>query len=115
MCYLAPNIENALCVALTGCQGVFLAWGKLLASRADNGPEYNGAAFLAWGEKAGIAMTYIQPGKPQQSTYVERYNRNVRTEWLGGYHFETIEEVRDHASRWLWTYDHERANMDIGS
>jgi transposase InsO family protein len=45
---------------------------------------------------------------------VERYNRTVRTEWLGRYHFETIEEVQDHATRWLWTYNNERSNMGIG-
>ncbi len=67
-----------------------------------------------WAEKAGIALMYIQPGKPQQNAYVERYNRTVRTEWLGRYHFETIEEVQDHATRWLWTYNNERPNMGIG-
>ena len=45
--------------------------------------------------------------------YVERYNRTVRTEWLGRYHFESIEEVQDHATRWLWTYNNERPNMGI--
>jgi putative transposase len=30
------------------------------------------------------------------------------------YLFESIEEVQDHATRWLWTYNHERPNMAIG-
>ncbi len=59
-------------------------------------------------------MIYIQPGRPQQNAYVERYNRTVRTEWLGRYHFYSIEEVQDHATRWLWTYNNERPNMGIG-
>ena len=42
-------------------------------------------------------------GKPQQNACVERDNRTVRTEWLGRYHFDTIEDVLDHATRWLWT------------
>lgn len=92
-----------------------IAWrGKPLAIRVDNGPEYVSGRLQTWAEKAGIALLYIQPGKPQQNAYVERYNRTVRTEWLGRYHFESIEEVQDHATRWLWTYNNERPNMGIG-
>ncbi len=92
-----------------------MSWrGKPLAIRVDNGPEYISGTLQNWAEKAGIALKYIQPGKPQQNAYVERYNRTVRTEWLGRYHFESIEEVQDHATRWLWTYNNERPNMGIG-
>jgi putative transposase len=74
-----------------------IGWrGKPLAIRIDNGPEYISGTLQTWAEKAGIALMYIQPGKPQQNAYMERYNRTVRTEWLGRYHFETIEEVKDH-------------------
>jgi hypothetical protein len=37
-----------------------------------------------------ITIMHIQPGKPQQNAYIERYNRTVRQEWLGRYIFETI-------------------------
>jgi len=57
---------------------------------------------------------HIQPGKPQQNAYIERYNRTVRQEWLRRSIFETIQEVQDHANRWLWTYNNERPNMGIG-
>jgi len=57
---------------------------------------------------------YIQPGKPQQNAYRERYNRTVRQEWLGQYHFEPLDQVRDYATRWLWTYNNKRPNMAIG-
>ena len=61
-----------------------MSWrGKPLAIRVDNGPEYISGTLQNWAEKAGIALMYIQPGKPQQNAYVERYNRTVRTEWLG--------------------------------
>jgi putative transposase len=53
-------------------------------------------------------------GQPQQKAYIERYNRTVRQEWLGRYIFETIQEVQDQATRWLWTYNNERPNMGIG-
>lgn len=49
-----------------------------MAIRVDNGPEYISRTLVNWAEKRGIALTYIQPGKPKQNAYVERYNRTVR-------------------------------------
>jgi len=45
---------------------------------------------------------------------VERYNRTVRYDWLNQDLFETIEEVQNAATKWLWTYNNERPNMAIG-
>ncbi len=56
---------------------------------------------MEWAEKRGIALTYIQPGKPQQNAYVERYNRMVRHEWLDLFIFESIKEVQQIATVWL--------------
>ncbi len=105
-----------------------IGWrGKPRAIRVDKGPEYISGTLQTWAEKAGIALMYIQPhshtcfacvavqgDKPQQNAYVERYNRTVKTEWLGRYHVETIEDVQDHATRWLCAYNNERPNMGIG-
>ncbi len=88
--------------------------GQPLNIRVDNGPENVSAALQIWASRCGIGLEHIQPGKPQQNAYVERYNRTVRHEWLGQYIFETIEEAQDHATRWLWTYNNERPNMAIG-
>lgn len=88
--------------------------GKPRAIRCDNGPEYISAALTQWAEKRRIRLDYIQPGKPQQNAYIERYNRTVRYDWLAQYRFDSVEEVQDYATRWLWTYNHERPNMGIG-
>lgn len=88
--------------------------GKPMAIRVDNGPEYISATLAIWAAKQGIALTHIQPGKPQQNAYVERYNRTVRHEWLDLYIFETIAEAQSIATDWLWTYNNERPNMGIG-
>lgn len=88
--------------------------GQPQAIRVDNGPEYISGTLMAWAEKRNIRLEYIQPGKPQQNAYIERYNRTVRGEWLGQYIFETIEEAQDQATEWLWTYNNERPNMGIG-
>ena len=82
--------------------------------RCDNGPEYISSRLLSWAEKRQIVIRHIQPGKPQQNAYIERYNRTVRYDWLNQYLFESLEEVQDFATRWLWTYNNERPNMGIG-
>ncbi len=69
---------------------------------------------MLWTENRGIRLIYIQPGKPQQNAYVKRYDQTVRTGWLWRYYFDSIEEVREHATNWLWTYNYERPNMGIG-
>jgi putative transposase len=88
--------------------------GKPKVLRCDNGPEYVSAAIIEWANKKGIRMEYIQPGKPQQNAYVERFNRTVRYEWLAQYCFDAISEVQDFATRWIWNYNHERPNMALG-
>jgi len=88
--------------------------GQPLAIRVDNGPELISGTLLSWAEKRGVAIQHIQPVKPQQNAYAERYKRTVRHEWLGQYLFRTIEEVKDTATEWLWKYKHERPNMALG-
>jgi len=92
-----------------------IAWrGKPLAIRCDNGPEYLSSAITEWARRWGIKLEYIQPGKPQQNAYVERFNRTVRYEWLSQYHWEDLDQVQHAATQWMWTYNHERPNMALG-
>ena len=52
--------------------------GKPAAIRVDNGPECVSGTLMAWAGKRGIAIRFIQPGKPQQNAYIERYNLPCR-------------------------------------
>jgi len=65
--------------------------GKPAAIRCDNGPELASETLINWTKERQITMLYIQPGKPNQNAYVERYNRTVRHEWLDMHAFELIE------------------------
>ena len=82
--------------------------------RVDIGPEYISGTLMEWAEHEGIVLAHIQPGKPQQNAYVERYNRTVRHEWLDLHIFETIDQVQQIATEWLWSYNNERPNMGNG-
>jgi putative transposase len=88
--------------------------GKPRVIRCDNGPEYISGTLLQWAAQRQIRIEYIQPGKPQQNAYVERYNRTVRYDWLAQHIFGSIAEVQEAATRWLWTYNNERPNMALG-
>ncbi|MDR9498531.1 MAG: IS3 family transposase [Hydrogenovibrio sp.] len=88
--------------------------GKPSAIRCDNGPENISQVLIDWATKQQITLLYIQPGKPTQNAYVERFNRTVRHEWLELHLFETIEQAQYLATQWLWTYNNERPNSAIG-
>jgi len=88
--------------------------GKPGRLRCDNGPEFISQELEQWAVRHGIQLEFIQPGNPQQNAYVERYNRTVRYSWLNQYQFESIQEVQDYATRWLWFYNNERPNKANG-
>jgi len=58
---------------------------------------------MEWAEKYNVRLEYIQPSKPPQNAYIERYNHTVHAEWLGQYIFETFGETQDQATECLWT------------
>ncbi len=70
--------------------------------------------FQEWAIKHQITLLYIQTGKPQQNAYIERFNRIVCYDWLNQYAFSYIDEVRNFATCWLWSYNHERPHMGLG-
>jgi putative transposase len=88
--------------------------GKPRQIRCDNGPEYISEKLASWAKERDIKIAFIQPGNPQQNAYVERYNRTVRYDWLSQRIFDTIQQVQEQATSWLWTYNNERPNMANG-
>lgn len=113
---LAIEVDFSLpSMRVVRCLNQIIEWrGKPDNIRVDNGPENISATLLLWAARRNISIQHIQPGKPQQNAYVERYNRTVRTEWLTPSIFETIKEAQNHATQWLWTYNNDRPNMAIG-
>ena len=56
--------------------------GRPAAVRVDNGPEFTAQPFVEWCAEHSVVTHYIQPGKPDQNAYIERFNRSYRTEVL---------------------------------
>ena len=88
--------------------------GRPAAFRVDNGPELTAEPFVEWCASQGMAIHDIQPGKPAQNAYIERFNRRYRTEVLDAYLFESISEVRHLSEAWLTSYNHERPHESLG-
>ena len=84
--------------------------GFAVAIRLDNGPELTADAFADWAEKNGVMLLFIQPGKPSQNAFIERFNRSFRQEVLDAWLFNAISEVQDAADAWLTDYNEYRPN-----
>lgn len=89
--------------------------GTPQAIRMDNGPELIAETFLSWCENNGIEPRHIQPGKPDQNAYIERFNRTYREEVLNAYVFEDLDQVRQISADWIRDYNEERPHEALGS
>jgi putative transposase len=92
------------------------AWrGLPKAIRLDNGPELTSQEFTEWCDGKGIELRFIQPGKPNQNAFIERFNRSYRTEVLNGWVFESLDQVREITHDWLRSYNEERPHDALGN
>jgi putative transposase len=82
--------------------------------RVDNGPENISHVMVDWAKKHNVSILYIQPGKPAQNAYIERFNRTYREEILSMYLFRNIHEVQEITDQWREEYNSERPHQSLG-
>jgi len=81
--------------------------------RTDNGPEFRSATFKSWALKHNILIQYIQPGKPAQNGFIERFNRTYREEVLDMNLFSNLAEVKEITREWTKDYNNERPHESL--
>ena len=81
--------------------------------RVDNGPEFISSEIERWAFKNNVELQFIQPGKPSQNAYIERFNRTFREEVLDIYLFTDLDEVRLKATEFQYDYNCERPHQAL--
>jgi putative transposase len=82
--------------------------------RLDNGPELTAEVFTDWAEDHGIELRFIQPGKPNQNAFIERFNKSFREEILDANLFNTLSDAQEAAEIWLEDYNEYRPHESLG-
>ena len=71
-------------------------------------------AFIEWCDENKIKIKYIQPGKPQQNAFVERFNRLYREDVLDAYLFQDIQQVGVLSDHWKEDYNENHPHGSLG-
>ena len=88
--------------------------GKPRKIRVDNGPEFVSLELSEWSRLQQVELQYIQPGKPMQNGYIERFNRTFRQDVLDAHLFSGIDQVRVIAEKWMDDYNFARPHEALG-
>jgi len=70
-------------------------------------------ALADWAEEKNVMLNFIQPGKPTQNSYIERFNRTYRDELLDLYLSRTLTEDRQMTDDWRTRYNNERPHDSL--
>ena len=83
--------------------------------RLDNGPELIAQLLADWAAEHAVTLAHIQPGKPAQNAFIERFNRTYRESVLNAYLFDTVAEAQAITEDWLAEYNAIRPHEALGN
>jgi len=79
----------------------------------DNGPEFAGQVLDQWAHERGVALHFIEPGKPVQNAYAESFNGRLRDECLNGSWFTSVADARETIEAWRRDYNEARPHSGL--
>lgn len=80
----------------------------------DNRPEFTSKALFFWGQRAGVKLPFIQPGKPTQNAFVESFNGRFRDGCLNQHWFKDLDDARRIIAAWRTHYNEVRPHSALG-
>ncbi|MFH1314738.1 MAG: DDE-type integrase/transposase/recombinase [Candidatus Eisenbacteria bacterium] len=80
----------------------YLAWSRGLPEEivVDNGPEFTSLAMDQWAHRNGVSLHFIDPGKPNQTPFIESFNRSFRDECLNEHWFLGLQDAKKKIEDW---------------
>lgn len=109
-----PGFSIGSAAVLRKLERLVLERGKPETIRVDNGPEFIANILQQWGLDTGINLQFIQPGRPMQNGFIERFNRTFRDIVLDANHFMDLDEVRLLSDEFIDDYNLHRPHESLG-
>ena len=81
----------------------------------DNGPEFAGEALDQWAHTRGVALQFIQPGKPIQNAFTESFNGRLRDECLNESWFVSLADAQRTIEAWRIDYNVARPHSGLAN
>lgn len=67
----------------------------------------------SWAHEAGVRLSFIRPGKPNENAYIESFNGKFRNECLNEHWFITMAQARRIIEAWRIEYNTERTHSSV--
>lgn len=84
------------------------------AIQVDNGPEFISRVVDQWAYAHGVALHFIDPGKPVQNAFIESFNGKFRDECLNQSWHTSLEDARQIIEAWQKDYNTVRPHSSLG-
>lgn len=81
----------------------------------DNGPEFAGQTLDQWAHARGVALQFIQPGKPIQNAFAESFNGRLRDECLNESWFVSLADAQQTIEAWRVDYNIARPHSGLAN
>jgi len=83
------------------------------AIQVDNGPEFISKAVDQWAYANGVALHFIDPGKPVQNAFIESFNGKFRDECLNQNWHTSLGDARRIIEAWRMDYNSVRPHSSL--